>query len=306
MAFTAKVGCGVKLGGLILLSALAAHATTYCVTIAGLGGEPDYEQHFASWANEIDKTLKGGGSDVKSDVLTGAKATKANLQTTLGAIAKLATAGDSIVLMMIGHGSFDNVEYKIELPGPDISAEELAALLDRIPAQRQLVVNMTSASGASVHALQKPNRTVMTATRNGTEKNATVFARFWVEALRDPAADADKNEVISALEAFTYATAKTKQFYETQKRLATEHPAIDGGDKQGPLMAGRFPLMRIGAIKNAANDPVKQPLLAKREQIEQQIDNLKLQKAAMPIDDYRKQLSVLLLELAKTQEELDK
>jgi len=42
------------------------------VTIAGLGGEPDYEQHFAQWANEIDKTLKGGGSDVKSEVLTGA------------------------------------------------------------------------------------------------------------------------------------------------------------------------------------------------------------------------------------------
>jgi len=125
---------------------------------------------------------------------------------------------------------------------------------------------------------------VMTSTRNGGEKNATVFARFWVEALRDPSADVDKNEVISALEAFTYATAKTKQFYETQKRLATEHPAIDGGDKQGPLMAGRFPLMRIGAIRNAANDPVKQPLLAKREQIEQQIDNLKLQKAAMPIE----------------------
>src|SRR5258708_4872820 len=121
MAFAAKVGCGMKLGGLILLYALAAHATTYCVTIAGLGGEPDYEQHFAQWANEIDKTLKGGGSDVKSEVLTGANATKANLQAKLGAIAKDAKPADAIVVMMIGHGSFDNVEYKIELPGPDVS-----------------------------------------------------------------------------------------------------------------------------------------------------------------------------------------
>ena len=41
------------------------------------------------------------------------------------------------------------------------------------------------------------------------EKNATVFGRYWVEALRDPAADVDKNETISALEAFQYAEKKT-------------------------------------------------------------------------------------------------
>ena len=49
---------------------------------------------------------------------------------------------------------------------------------------------------------------VITATKTGTEKNATVFARYWVEALRDPAADTDKNETISALEAFRYAERK--------------------------------------------------------------------------------------------------
>ena len=68
-----------------------------------------------------------------------------------------------------------------------------------------------------VHALQKPNRTIITATKSGTEKNATVFPRYWIEALRDPAADTDKNEVVSALEAFKYAEAKTKEFYETKQ-----------------------------------------------------------------------------------------
>jgi len=68
----------------------------------------------------------------------------------------------------------------VNLPGPDISALELAALLDRIPA-RQLVVNMTSASGASFAALQKENRAIITATKSGTEKNATLFARYWVK-----------------------------------------------------------------------------------------------------------------------------
>ncbi|MEO8125560.1 MAG: hypothetical protein ABI822_00635 [Bryobacteraceae bacterium] len=291
---------------LLLWGALGAHATTFCVTIAGLGGEPDYEQRFATWAKEIDQTLKAAGADVKSVTLSGPDATRARLRAALESFAKETKPQDSLVLMMIGHGSFDNVDYKINLPGPDVSATELASMLDRVPVGRQLVVNMTSASGGSVHALQKPNRTVITATKTGSEKNATVFARYWVEALRDSAADTDKNEVITALEAYKYAELKTKQFYETQKRLSTEHAALDGGDQQGPLFAARFSLLRIGSIQNAAKDPAKQALLAKREELEAQIDQLKFQKAATPLDEYKKRLSSLLLDLARTQAELDK
>ncbi len=52
-----------------------------------------------------------------------------------------------------------------------------------------------------------------------------------MKALRDPAADADKNEVITVLEAFRYAEAKTAKFYEELKRLATEHPLIEDAGK---------------------------------------------------------------------------
>ena len=111
--------------------------------------------------------------------------------------------------------------------------------------------------------------------------------------------------MITALEAFKYAELKTKQFYETQKRLSTEHSALDGGDAQGPVLAARFSLLRIGSIQLAAKDPAKQALLTKREELEAQIDQLKFQKAATPIDEYKKRLSALLLELARTQAELD-
>ena len=243
---------------------------------------------------------------MKNETLSGPNATKARFKAALETIGRDAKPQDALVVMLIGHGSFDGTDYKINLPGPDVSATELAAMLDRVPAGRQLVVNMTSASGGSVHALQKPNRTVITATRSGSEKNATVFARYWVEGLRDAAADTDKNEVITALEAFKYAELKTKQFYDTQKRLSTEHAALDGGDQQGPLMAARFPLLRLGSIQLAAKDPAKQALLTRREELELKIDQLKFQKAATPTDEYKKQLSALLLDLAKTQAELDK
>jgi hypothetical protein len=295
-----------RLAVVALVASACAHATTQVVVVAGLGGEPDYEQRFAAWAEDLNKTLGAPESDTRVNVLSGAKAKRETIKSAFDTAAGQLKADDTFAVILIGHGTFDGSEYKINIPGPDISGTDLAAMLDRVKTNRQLVVNATSASGGSVHSLLKPNRTVITATKSGTEKNATVFARYWIEALRDAAADADKNEVITALEAFKFAEAKTKQFYETNKRIATEHPMLDGGDANGPVSAGRFALLRIGSVQKAANDPAKRALLVKREQLEGEIDSLKFQKAAMPTDEYKRKLQALLLDLARTQAEIDK
>ena len=161
---------------------------------------------------------------------------------------------------------------------------------------------MTSASGGAVAALKKKdNRTIITATRTGTKRMPPVFARFFVDALRDPAADTDKNEIVSALEAFNYAEKKTAEFYTEQKRLATEHPQVD--DQQH---AAAFSLLRYGSAATVANDPAKRELLAKKDEIEGKIDALKYQKSLLAPDDYRRQITALLVELAKAQEAIDK
>jgi hypothetical protein len=308
------VGQAIRLPG-ILLCAAALQASTYYVTIGGMGGEPEYDQRFSGWAKDIDKALKSA-QDAKVETLYGPAATRDAIRAAFTRIAKEAKPQDALVVMLIGHGTFDGVEYKINLPGPDLSAIELASLLDRMPPSRQLVVNMTSASGGAIDALRKENRVIVTATKTGTEKNATVFARYWVEALNDPAADADKNETVSALEAFRYADQKTAKFYETQKRIATEHALLeDTGKGEGVrapspengegMLASAFPLLRLGTNASAAGNPQKMKLLAQKEELEQQIDRLKYEKAAMPSEEYKKQLGVLLLQLAKTQAELD-
>jgi hypothetical protein len=269
--------------------------------VAGLGGEPDYEQRFSLWATDTDKILKTGSTDRVVETLKGADATKTRVEAALSKIAGQAKPADAFVLMLIGHGTFDGTDYKFNLPGPDISAAELAAAINKIPATRQLVVDMTSASGAAIQAFKKDNRTVITATKNGQEKNATLFARYWVEALRDPAADIDKNETITALEAFQYADKKTVEFYKEQKRLATEHAQID--DQQ---RAASFPLLRFGSAAAVVSDPAKKELVAKREELENKIDALKYQKSLMAPADYQKQLTQLLVELSKVQEAIDK
>lgn len=301
---------------LLALLAVPLWAGNVYVTIAGLGGEPDYETRFAQQAQEIERLVRGSASEARTETLFGKNATRERVRAVFQDMAKSLTAQDNLIITLIGHGTFDGEDYKLNLPGPDVTAVELASLLDRVPA-RQLIINTTSASGASLAALHKANRAVITATKSGGEKNATVFARFWVEALRDPAADSDKNETVTALEAFRYADQKTKQFFDTEKRLATEHAILeDTGKGEGTrtpspetgqgLLAARFPLLRLGAIQAAAKTPEKQKLLSRREDLERQIDELKFKKAAMPSDEYRKALTQLLLELSKTQAEIDK
>jgi hypothetical protein len=304
---------------LILLVAFAlarnAAAATYTVIVAGLGGEPDYEQRFATEAKDLDRVLTAAGPSSHVYVLAGAEATAVRFRDTMNAVARDAKSEDDFALILIGHGSFDGVEYKFNLVGPDITATEIATLCNHVGARRQLVVDTTSASGGALQALKRPGRAVIAATKSGTEKNATVFSRYWVEALQDSAADVDKSESISAMEAFTYATKKTAAFYDSQKRLATEHavfndmgtdePVREAGGGQGVLMAN-FTLLRLGTSSQVANDPAKRALLDKKEQLQQKIDTLKYQKAAMDPGDYKKQLRDALLDLAKVQEELDK
>ncbi len=298
-----------------LALALQTRAAVYYVTVAGLGGEPDYEQRFTAAAQDLDKVFKTGGSTAHVYTLTGKQATASQLRKTLDGVAREAKADDDFVLILIGHGSFDGFEYKFNLIGPDVTAGEIATMCNRIPTRRQLIVDTTTASGGAVPALERPGRAVIAATKSGTEKNATVFVRYWVEALQDPEADIDKSQSISGMEAFIYATKKTAAFYDSQKRLATEHAVFDDtgsgapvrepGNGQGALMSS-FTLLRLGTSQQAANDAAKRALLAKREELEQKIDTLKYQKAAMDPDDYKKQLTAALLELAKVQEDLDK
>ena len=158
-----------------LLAAPLLHAATYYVTVAGLGGTPEYETQFAKWAADLDRELRTNGPSVHVTTLSGAASTKQGLETSISHLDADMKPDDAFVLTLIGHGSFDETEYKFNLPGPDISTAELAALLNRVPARRQMVVNMSSCSGASLAGLAKKERIVVTATKSGTEKNAPVF-----------------------------------------------------------------------------------------------------------------------------------
>lgn len=278
---------------------LPARATTFYVTVAGLGGTPDYVQRYTAGAQTLDGVFKQNTPASDVFTLSGAAATRAGLAQTLARVAAAAQPSDSFVLVLIGHGTYDGVDYKFNLIGPDITAAELAALCDRIPARRQLVVLTTECSGAAIPVLTSPIRGVLAATKTGTEKNATVFARYFVLALQDPSADLNKDQVISAQEAFQFAQRRVADFYSSQQRLATEHAS-----ESSSRVLADFPLVRFGAIQRAYANPANRALLARKEDLERQIDALNYRRDSLADDDYKTQMTALLLALAKIDKEL--
>src|SRR5204863_4551811 len=96
---------------LAILIALPLSAGSFYVNIGGLGGQEDYESRFKANIEELDKLTKAvPNSHVFS--LSGAQATKARIKEVLAQVAKEAKAEDNLVVTLIGHGTFDGVEYK--------------------------------------------------------------------------------------------------------------------------------------------------------------------------------------------------
>lgn len=278
------------------VAALAA-GHSHFVVVGGLGGEKSYEERFATQVRELAALVQAGaGAAARVRPLSGKAATREAIRAELEAVARDAAADDVLVLSLIGHGNVDGTVYKFNVPGRDPTCGELREWLDRVPARRQLVVLATSASGACTIPLAREGRVVLAATRSGSERNATVFGRYFVEALRDPAADRDHDDAVTALEAFRYAEQKVQRFYADEKRLATEHPTLSS---EG---ADRFVLVRRGSALAGGDAPA---LSTRKASLEDEIRALKGRKAELARDAYLDELERVLLELARLQEEMD-
>jgi len=189
-----------------------AASERYALIITGALGEPAYAEQYGQWRQQavtalLEKlafdekkvvTLLDGGDEAHT-------ATAANVRKALGALRSSIGSDDVLLVLLIGHGSFDGVEAKFNLVGPDLSSAEWAALLKPI-AGRVVVVNSTAASFPFLEQLAAPGRVVITATDSVAQRFDTVFPEYFIRALTDPAADIDKNGRVSVWEAFTAAS----------------------------------------------------------------------------------------------------
>jgi hypothetical protein len=289
------IAAGCALSALLLG---VAQAKQYSLIVSGLGGEPEYEQRFQAQATQLAADTRHSSEQAQIATLIGAQATRAAIHAQLSEWAATAKAQDQVVITFIGHGSYDGEEYRYNVPGPDVTANDLREWLQPLQA-RQLIVLATSASGGAVTRLQNERRIVITATKSGGERNATRFAEYWVQAQSATEADRDKNEWVTAQEAFDYAVRKVADGFKSNAALATEHARLEGKG------ADAVPLGRLGALKEMPTDTVLVDLFAQRLRIENDFDSVKSHKKDTDVDAYYGELEKTLIELAKTQQRID-
>ena len=283
---------------LCALGARPAHAELYYLIVAGLGGEKTYQDQFDKEAAELETVAKRTTAASRVTVLKDDKATREGVHKAFDALKKKTKATDSVAVVLIGHGSFDGEAYKFNIPGPDVDGEELKGLLTALPAKQQLVVDATSASGAIAELLAAKGRTVITATRSGFERNATRFAKHWAAALADGSADINKDGVITAQEAFDYASREVADSFKSEGTLATEHPQLKGDG------AARFTVARLKPEEVPAT-PELAALEKQRKDLDAQVEALRTRRGEMDNDTYLNTLQDLLVKLATVQKRID-
>ena len=317
----------------IALCTVWAHAAaaeqSHLVIVVGLGGEPKYTEAFHELAvTMIQSAEKKMGVPAANITYLGEKAaqpavpvyrgraSREAVQKALGAIAQSADPGDLVFILLIGHGGSQAGESRFNLPGPDMTAADFAPLLDALSRQQVVFVNTASASGDFVKALSAKGRTIVTATKSAMERNQTEFPSYFVQAFSEEGADADKDQRVSVLEAFTYARREVERFYEKGHLLVTEHAVLDdNGDGTGsatpdPATGDGATARRVflgggetGAeVASAASaDPRVAELRRQRRAIEEKIGALKARKEAMESAQYEDELEKLLVELARSE-----
>ena len=316
----AVVGC------LAFLPASAKAQNTHVVIIVGLAGEVEHGELFRRWAGTLVDHASGRLAVPRERIIyllekpeqdttraTG-RSTKEAIDKALDTLASTAGADDTVFIVLIGHGTFDGKIAKFNLPGPDMTPADFASALKRFNSKKLVFVNTASASGPFVEALAGPGRTIVTATRTGAERFATLFGGYFVDALAGDAADADKNRRVSVLEAFNAAKIDVARAYEKQGIMVTEHPLLeDGGDGEGSLEPspqgkdGRLAaILSLGTPASALmlpDDPKLRQLYEERRGLEQRVESLKLLKAGMDPAKYASELEKALTDLAlKTQQ----
>lgn len=285
--------------GLLLLLPLCATAEQYITIIQGLDGNAEYGKQFTA---QSEKLLAAASSVTGKDqvkLLNGDAATRDQVQAHFDSLAKAMKPADRLTVYLVGHGSYDGFEYKFNIPGPDLTGDDLANMLGAQPAKQQIIVNLGSSSGATQTLLKADNRTVVTATRNGEERLATRFGSYFASALEDSAADINKNEAVSLQEAFDYAGRMVKDYFESQGQLASEHAVMEGGQ------AAQLVLARMGKRPATGADPELVQLIQQREQLDISIEQLQLRKAEMAPEQYMNELQQLMIDLSVVQDRID-
>ena len=302
----------------------AADAQDYfTLVVSGASGGPEYAERYDRWRSGLIAALRAqpGFRDDHLVVLAEkpgpgvGSATRKEVRRVAGEIAGRMDEQSVLFIVLLGHGTFDGREAKFNLVGPDLAAAEWAALVDPLPG-RLVFVNTTAASAPFLAPLAGAGRIVITATESPVQRYATVFPEFLIRAFVDAASDSDRNGRVSVWEAFAYASAGVRRWYQERGRLATERAllddtgdghGIDAGDDEGEARVGPAAAAYVGAgvddVSTGQGEEMDR-LAVRRAALDVEVAELRAARESMSPERYAAALERLLLELARVSRDM--
>jgi hypothetical protein len=299
-------------------------ADKYALIITGAAASEEIRARFRQWSlslydvlgrdygydqDAITLLIEQGQLSDNDNFRVRGSSRREDIESTFNRLATELEAGDQLTIFLIGHGSDTNELPKFNIVGPDITGGEFAELLLPFNQQDVVILNMTSASFGFSEALSGRGRVIVSATRSRAERYDPMFARYLIEALDSRAGDRDKNERVSVLEAFMFASQSVQGWYSEQGRLPTERAVLDdNGDglfsiDPGPGMAdGSLAEIAYFDVTSAGDDKVSAEALqlrAEMQDLERSVFLLRGQKTNYLEDDYWNRMEALLIELAR-------
>ena len=308
------------------LTGAAAGQRTHVLIITGIPGEDRFAAQWRAWSEQLVDGLVEAGV-ARDDVLrlgavagsgVAARSTREEIGRHVLRIAGEAAPSDQVLFVIFAHGSGTADEVRINLPGPDLSAADLAAMLHAFPTQRVVVVNAASASGPFVERLAGENRVVIVATRSAAQNNETVFGEHFSAAYANGNADTDKDGRVSLLEAFTYTQREVERTYSSTNRMRPEHALLDAdGDGTGTVEPdaragdGRIastiffgaPRASAGTAPADASAELR-ALYERRADLQRQVEAHRTRRDSMSADAYERELERLLVAVATATQEI--
>lgn len=296
--------CVVMLGAAAQPLRLSAPPPIHVLIVTGVSGEPGFAQAFAAQARMIITSLgKAGIAGERITWLaeteqaqTAGRSTKERVEQELVRIAGVAGAAEQVLLVFIGHGT-DQGEPKLNLPGPDLTAADLARVLSGYGTRPVALVVAASSSGGFAERLAGPGRLIITATRTGQERNETRFGHWFAQSFAGGAADIDKDGALSLLEVYAYTVREVAREYESTNRILTEHARLTDSTLARQFVFG-------GPADALPANAATRALVEKKRALETQIAALRGRKAQMDSTAYERQLETLLVELAEVNQAL--
>ena len=284
---------------IIWLASAPCMADNFALLVSGASGGDAYAGKYDGWRVSIVRTLKSLGYQ-DDHVIEVSQASRHQIQLALERLRSRVTKDDQLFVLLIGHGTSEGDTAKFNLVGPDMTARDWADEFQWF-AGRLIFVDTTASSFPFLRSLARPGRIVITATDSIAQEFETVFPEFFVKAFTDAAADTDKDGRVSIFEAFFFASASVRAWFDRQNRLPTERALLDddgdgvGKDAWNPGPDGAAARLTYLQPLVGASDP-----LAKREvEIEAAIADLKARRATMRPAAYDAELERLLTELAR-------